>query len=336
MPLNYKLVDTAVNNYLVSIRRDLKFNKELIISENTKLVYFRECLLAHKDELYTNDLIIELLKCSPDKIIITKATYNQFKNFEVGEEDHNSKILSKNNMGIIFKQALNKDIVIVYIRGLLQAYKNKYEANIKVQLLSQILLIPKYTLNYILRRYYLQIQFKLLLGHSHLMCNSSTRLRIIGKHRKKASHEFAIIKKTEDWGESFKFLIEQSKTLDITSYIQYLNKQITKKEFINKLRPHLYSTSNPNGLKWIIYSNKEFDYWLVASKENSEFSYVEGYNITPTNFINCKHKSQIQFTNNCTDVSQIIYSEELGLRDKIRALERFDIEYCKKTFPMRN
>jgi hypothetical protein len=52
------------------------------------------------------------------------------------------------------------------------------------------------------------------------------------------------------------------------------------------------------------------------------------------NYISNRDQSQIKFTDECNNIDEIIETKLLGLRDKIRALERFDPDYCKETFKL--
>ena len=284
--------------------------------------YFGNLLLSNADKMIPNPLILALSKCNMNDINISKSEYLGLV------EMYNTK---KNLSDYIIKNS-DKNLLNVYFYGFIKSYILRYEISKQILRSNFYIVIGFDTICYIIRRYFFQVQQSLLLGESYTFSGIKATIMIYGKHKLKSKYNFAQYRKVEDWGASMKFLIEQSKTLDENAYNLYKAKLIRKKDFLKLLRPHLYSYDNPNGLKWIIYSEKDFDLWLILKTKISKFKPIKIYSITPTNYINNETRSQLDFSSKVKEINEIIESEILGFRDKIRALERFDMEYCLTTF----
>lgn len=329
MSFTGKVVSETVSEFKLSYSESIAEYKSTIDSLDNELEYFANLILGLKEYMYPNDLVIDLVKCKDERIILTRKTYIKFKDL----------VSTPNNLNPLINNGEYKEILNVYIKAFMKAYRLRHEANRSLKRLVKFNSIKDFTLQFIIKRYFLQAQKALLGGSNFELIKAKALISIYGKSRKKKKYGYAILRKTEDWGESLKFLISQSEKLNNDAYVKYTSKLITKREFFGLMKPYLYSSTNPKGLKWIIYSDKDLDHWVILKDVSMpnvspprQYGFVANYNITPTNFVQNEGRSQIKFTNECKGLFDIIETEELGLRDKIRALERYDFNYCLKTF----
>jgi hypothetical protein len=284
--------------------------------------YFRNLLLHYQNEMYVNPIIKDLINSKGDVILSNKSIA-----FIQG-------LINSNTLDSILKTSKNKDIITIYFRGLITNYEKLIDSRYKYNSANKFKDIPEHVIFYLLRVFFNNVEHSLLRGHSYRLNRVEAYIKIVRKPRKKKRYNNQILRKTEDWGRSMKFLIEQSKDLDLETHNLYINKRITKRQFIQRLKPHLYSPTNTKGLKWIFYSDREDDAWLILSHRYSSIPNIRHYSITPKNDISTADQSQIKFTDECENIDEIIETKLLGLRDKIRALERFDPEYCNNTFKL--
>ena len=312
----------AATAFLRHHRNIVRYYGEKLKEVKKDINYFGNLLISNSDKVYPNPLLSSLSKCNRDNITISKLEYFDFVANDNFKFKYSSYIKNKSDVNLIN----------VYFYGFIKSYKLRYEISQQILKSTFYISVGYDTLCYIIRRYFFQVQQLLLIGGSYTFVGVKGTIMIYGKHKSKAKYNNAQMRKVEDWGASLKFLIEQSKRLDEETYNLYKAKLIRKREFLRRLKPHLYSYDNPKGLKWIIYSEKDFDLWLILKTKISKFKPIKIYSITPTNFINNETKSQLDFTAKAKDIGEIIESELLGFRDKIRALERFDMEYCLTTF----
>jgi len=132
-----------------------------------------------------------------------------------------------------------------------------------------------------------------------------------------------------DWGESLKVLKEFAKNHYPAIYKDYIDKIINKASFISSLKPYLYDEKNNiNGFKWLVHLHKDYSAWLVFTNKKINWN----YNIVPSNFVMNETRSQVDFTNNITSINDIYNSNQLGFRDKLNCLLRYDFNYINK-FP---
>lgn len=317
----------------------LRYHTQKILDNNKKLKeanrdisYYGRLILANKDQMYDNPVLTALFNnVNLDNIKLTRSEYDKIIKYTpfvkgVSPTEYNNKYSA------YLKNGRYRDIINIYMYGFVNSYKKKVEASMQILESRKFIEVKHETLVYIIRRYFLQVQMHLLNGSQYTFPSIGATIKIFGKHRRKAKYNYQVLKPTIDWGASFKYLIEQSEYLDKETYDLYKKKYITKSDFIRKLRPYLYRHDNPTGLKWLLYSEKNFDLWLTLRTRLRKLEQLKMYSIVPTNFINNISKSQIDFTNNVNSIGEIIESELLGFRDKIRAIERYDMEYCLKTF----
>lgn len=125
--------------------------------------------------------------------------------------------------------------------------------------------------------------------------------------------------KVINWKESLDLLKTLCKNVpEANRYLQqYKNKEINKNEFIDKANSIIKDD-------WIVYYYDDKSLWWKWSKTGCNIKNKTLYSFTPTNFINTKNRSQIEFTENCKSKRDILDSKQLGMRDKLFALNRFD------------
>jgi hypothetical protein len=307
-------------------------NSKRLKEANRDISYYGRLIMANREHMYDNPVLTALFNNkSLDHIKLSRVDYDKIIQ-PVPFIKGNIPTEYNNKYSAYLKNGKYRDIINVYMYGFVNSYKKKVAISKEIIESNKFLQVKHETLVYIIRRYFLQVQIHLLTGGSYKFPGIGATIKIYGKHKRKAKYNYQVLRPTVDWGASFKYLIEQSEHLDKETFDLYKKKYITKSDFIRKMRPFLYSYTNPKGLKWLLYSEKNFDLWLVLRTNLRKLDQLRMYSIVPTNFINNLSKSQIDFTNNVKDISEIIETELLGFRDKIRAMERYDMEYCLKTF----
>jgi UDP-N-acetylglucosamine transferase subunit ALG13 len=320
MPQDITFLTKTTNRFKEFNNNNIENSLANIKLYDNNLNYFKDLILYYSKEMYSNPFIKELIEFKSGMKISNKSL-----NFI-------NSLISHNDIGSILKSNTNKDILLIYIRGFIKSYDELLDAQYLYNNSIKFKDIPDSTIMYIIRSFFSTVEQSILRGNSFRLNRVEATIKIVNKVRKKSKYGNKILRKTEDWGKSMKFLKEQAKTLDFETYTLYDTGKINKREFIKRLSPYLYSPTNKNGLKWIFYCDKDSDHWLILSHKYSTIPNIRFYSIIPKNDIATAEQSQIKFTNNCKSVDDIIDTRLLGLRDKIRALERFDLDYCLKTF----
>lgn len=143
-----------------------------------------------------------------------------------------------------------------------------------------------------------------------------------------------------DWNKSFMTLLAIAEQDQPLIYDAYRNKRIVKNQLIEQMRPYVYNKhTNPTGKKWLVNDGKEFDFWIVINHKYSKLANLFKYNIVPSNYISPSvvdkleiDRKQSEFAKLTEYPEDVIDTEHLGLRDKLRMLERYYLPYCFKTF----
>ena len=176
----------------------------------------------------------------------------------------------------------------------------------------------------IINSYYNNVANALLKGIEYIMFGVGNLLVV--SRRCKLSKG---IKYKVDWGESFTTLKEYAKNNHNDLYTLYIEKKLNKRAFIIAMSPYCYDKDkNPNGFKWIVHMHKDQSAWLIFYKK--KISTI--YNIVPSNFVMNATRSQVDFTNNINSIDEIYDTNQLGFRDKLNCLLRYDINYINR-FP---
>lgn len=192
----------------------------------------------------------------------------------------------------------------------------------------------KHFIKHLFKEYFKNVGFELLRPNNkeHYSLPNNIIIGLRGKDKRKVGDKYGYKSKV-NWGESLRVLKHIAETDAPELYSEYNNGNLSKSEFINAMKPLLYnSETNPNGKKWLVKITNDSNFWLVINTTLSSLKNVRNYAIVPTNYVNNESRSQIDFTNHIETVEEIIVSNRLGFRDKIRAIERFDYNYLLNNF----
>jgi len=211
-------------------------------------------------------------------------------------------------------------IITAYFKILIATLINEY----KLEEIKKVLTLCniEYQLYYrIVNTFYTRVSISLLNGFEYNIYNVGI-LRVASK---KANLSRGVKFKI-DWGESFKLLKYYANKHYPSIYKDYIEGILNKRAFIHTLIPYTYNeTTNPDGFKWLVHLHKEENAWLMFQKKRIN----PDYNIIPSNFIMNETRSQVDFTNNAKSERDILESGQLGFRDKLNCLLRFDPTYIE-------
>lgn len=309
--------DTAIRNYYdIIAAKELELNDKLEVTVRQKLMFAHLMITKYKDFVYKNsisDYVSHVMSLpvkhfNSDKV---KMLYKGFNVVDILKQNAQSEESRKTiNVYTNFRNSVANEVTLT---NELQLY---VDANIN-----------KRAAKYIYRKYYENVSYQLFAtGQKYIFSDSRVYLKIVGKKRVGNT-------KTPDWGKSLKLLKLLAVTLSPSLLNEYTNKSISKVEFIDGMKEFVYDkVTNRKGIKWIVYDNKTFDHWLIINKYYCNIKGGSYLKVTPTNYIINETKSQIDFVNNAKSVDEIIYSTEVGFRDKLRALENFDMDFCLNTY----
>jgi len=229
---------------------------------------------------------------------------------------HNAKINTINDA------IVDSTMIMIYFKNLIRNYILEYKLEYKIDHYNSIM-IDKELFSTIYKKLYFNVSRFILRGGSFVVGNWY-RLYMA---RKKAN--FNKDKTNVDWGKSIKFLCELAERYNEDLYFDFKGKDITKDEFIVKMKPYVYSKETPDKPKWLVYNTNDWSSWLLVSTYYSKCPNKSNYGITPTHYINLPNQSIIEFGSKCTNMNQILDTTDLGFRDKIHCMERFDMNFCK-------
>lgn len=188
------------------------------------------------------------------------------------------------------------------------------------------------TVRYIHRQYNWYMGREMLMFGATYPIGKNFTLRIASKHRSKRK----VVGKNRqkvDWGKSFKLLQRLLEDINPELLQQYRDKIIGKPDLIEQAKPYFYNAKdNPTAPKWLVYDDKDFDFWLVLRYPSSVLENKMFYGVTPTNAIHNETRSQHDFLKGVKTIEDIIDSKIIGFREKIVMLERFDLTHCLNTF----
>lgn len=132
-----------------------------------------------------------------------------------------------------------------------------------------------------------------------------------------------------DWDESLNTLLAIVKEVDPELHNSYIDKIITKKQFIQESKKYVYNETNPNGKKWLVRRDDDGAVWFIWNKPMWLQNY-QLYSFTPTNYIHTPSRSQNEYVKTMTSVDEAINDSRLGNRDKLNIIYRFDPLYFKR------
>ncbi len=194
---------------------------------------------------------------------------------------------------------VDQNLIKSYIKALCKAKRNLAVYKDNLDKLNSYF-IPFRIYSYILKEYNKKISHRMLLGYS-LDVGANVGQIVIKKIRRIFNVGGKEATKNIDFGETKKL---RKRLLD--SGVE------------------IFSKDNPKGQKYLVYYTSDYFYWYYWNRGNCQIPNCFLYTFTPTNFINTKSRSQIEFTNNAKNKEDIIETDLLGNRDKLYCLIRFD------------
>lgn len=263
-------------------------------------------------------------------MIRTEQIYKENKDFYIRQIVYNNIRIRKRRAYISkLKDRLSPEIMKLSLSQLNKIEDKSNEIKLLIRCKKSIIsrtkeneklrlnIMPRYAFTGILKMFNKKISYDALKGKNAYLGTRVGKIKIV---RKKTSRT-KIDKK-----ESFVELVRLSKEIAKSVYDRYEKGIINRNEFVVEMKAHTYSKENPKKPKWLIYRDLDFlPYWVIDL--NSELGDKWKFKFTPTNFVTNETRSQIDFTNNCSNIEDILTTEQLGNRDKLFALLRFDPNY---------
>lgn len=324
-------------NRLISEKID-KLNLQLVdVIRNREM--FEKLILKYSSSVYKNPVLDHISKMHNSDF---KHKYNKFK-----IEELYKNIQLANNCGHNKVVVKNIQLVTNYTDDNLKIIVNYYDSFKKCCILEStlILRIERYELlningvaiRYLFKNIFLYASYELFRSDKYLGLTNFIFIRITGKDRRKLRARFGTGNNKVNHGESFNTLKAIAKEDAPDIFNRFNTREIKKDQFIREMKPYVYSNDNPNGKKWIVFDNKDFDFWLTIFTKFSNVEGVQHYNIVPTNYISpevCKDgKRDYKYVLSILKTGEdIITSKLLGFSNKLRLLERHYTEYCLNTF----
>jgi len=221
----------------------------------------------------------------------------------------NTSIENRNNISNILTTIMNKRLELK-------------ELEEEVNYLSKIINVPYNIFKDIILSFNKYFIREVIMGQSMTFGSNTRSFKVMLFNRK-----FNRI--PVDWNESLKTLLNIAKEQEEeglhTLYTDYSNKTIKKNEFIEKMKPFTYDKdNNPNGRKWIVArTESQFAVirWGGASRVGNS---TKLYRFRPSNYINTKSRSQVEFAETAKTEDDILNSNLLGFRDKLNIMIRFN------------
>jgi len=194
--------------------------------------------------------------------------------------------------------------------------------NIKLQKLDDTII------GLLFREYSKEMGRQMLLNGTTYPLGHGLTLNIKSKHRE-GRVKIGKSRQKPDWGKSFKLLQILLEDINPDLLERYKTKQINKAQLIYDSKPYMYNAKdNPKAPKWLVYDDKDFDFWLVLRTYSSKLKNKDYYSVTPVNFVANETSSQSDFLKEVTNINDIINTSQLGFRDKLVMLEKYDISHC--------
>jgi hypothetical protein len=309
MPIDNTFANRLASNIKKELTLNLKTTVEEIKALNINLLYLKGKIKSAVSELYLEDYIKLILNTDDKRINIDVEKSIEFRN-----------LVSQNRITIYrCNDSTLKAVYKSYVMAFCEQIVRKNELVEDYKFFSEVKYYTFDNILHIIRRYYFNLQKHILLGRSYRFPVVNFTMKIFGRTEFGEAYKNRI-----DWGKSIKNLVELAKTHDPELYSLYYNKKIGRNRFIELMAKH--------GLKWFVYNDKDFNLWLVIKKTNCPNPNGKMYKVMPANGVTNDSRSQITFTDENPSVEAIIETSELMLMDKIRALERVDMDYCLNTF----
>lgn len=115
-------------------------------------------------------------------------------------------------------------------------------------------------------------------------------------------------------------------------YSQYKELHVyNRKQFTHAMKAYTYSPDKPDLPKWIVYHTDDWIPYFIWGNKDSTISELSKYTFKPTSFINTKIRNKELFMENVESIDDIINCNELGAKDKMFLIKKFDSSYYKET-----
>ncbi len=333
----FKLENYTTNSLIAIKYNNLVSNeiikiKKLIDDAIRNRKIYEKFIIIYRNEVYNNSILNYINDVQAGLI----KNYNKFKLeklYNVSDITNvNSVKIKINSLQLSSIQAEKSKLIFSYYYNFMKYAILESNLNLRLEQYEIISSISDSMVIRLFKLYFKLISIQILKTGKFLL-PYNIHVKIRGKSFSRIEKKYGNKNRNVDWNKSLKTLLSIAKDANINLYNKYINKDIKKNEFIQQMKPFVYNKdTNPTGLKWIVKRDKDFSLWLVLWTRYSSLKNIKFYNIVPTNFIANNSRSQIQFTKDSKSVDDIIRSNKLGFRDKLKVLERFDINYCLNTF----
>jgi hypothetical protein len=195
--------------------------------------------------------------------------------------------------------------------------------------------IPAAAYKLILDTYYTHIANWVLQGYIFYIGKHLGKIYIEETH-KNFINEFGNLRGLVDRGTSFVILEELAKSQEDqgmhTLYSDYkVNKYYTRMQFIHLMKSYTYSPDKPDLPKWIVYHTDEWiPYFRWGNRDNSVLQ-LKDYTFKPTSYINTPLRNKSDILEAATSIDDILNCNELGAKDKMFLIKKFDNNFYKYT-----
>lgn len=319
-----KTVNDMYNEYIDTQRTKLKEYKDKEVINTSGIAYLFSLLGSLKDILRSSKVTYAGL---------SNIYNNKDINLVIGGNTTIAKYYSEDDITTI--KSLNEvrassAILQQYVRALISLAR---ERNRLKDIVSMLEIYSSVTFNifkHSIEEYNLFAQELILKGESVEIASKVGHIYIeyIDRQYVKNGKE---VRKVVDWGNSLKVLFDIAQTQEHDGlhklYSKRANKEISKREFIDAMKPYVYSEATPSLPKWLVYVTDDGACWIRWKKFKALFTNRSEYSFVPTNYIHNETRSQIDFAKNAKSIDDIIKSRLLGFRDKLNILLKYDISY---------
>ncbi len=310
-----------IRQYNILLEQDIEDAKARLEESKTKTYTFGRLILTHHS-LYRRNPATDYLKqvlSSENGEFEYRKSYMLFVKKSIKDHLFGNLNSDDNRMMIAYMYQF-KENVLEYAKAITELKELPQQA------------IANPTITYVHQRFNWNMGIQMLRHGIRYPVGNGFTLSIKYKHRSNRDYVGKPRQKVE-WGESFKLLKLLLKDVKPELLEAYEQKEISKGEMIYQSKKYFYNAeTNPNGKKWIVFDDKDFDFWLVIYKNKSKGEYAKFYGVTPVNYILTENQSQLQYIKKVTDIEDIITTKELGFRDKIVMLSRYDVSHCLNLF----
>jgi hypothetical protein len=299
--------------------------QNLLLSQYNEKLLVQDKAIAHLYSLLGN-LALSYISSSVSHTGITNiVNHIPIKDTRYYYDEYEIKTVKSINTNVA-----SSEIIQSYIRALILAVQSKHKYTKLIALTTVYTNIPEKIYASIIEDYNKVVQKTILKGEP-ITFGFGTGVFYVQVKLRIKEYKDTSTRQVVDWYESLKVLKEIAKRQEDanlhTLYTQYTTKTINKYEFIDNMKQHTYSTEHPDKEQWLIFRVDDKAAWIVWNKHLANITHAGIYSFTPTNYINTEHRSQIEFANTAKSIDEILDSNEIGFRDKLNILLRYDNSY---------